>query len=182
MEDQRGSGPADWRNPLWAIRRPLVTWRRMLRTTLHLINLSQRYHGSKGSLESRQEEPPLRHSGAPWEPGGECFAPLYLFKIHNDEISSYIQLLWLIAGDKRCFQTIDNEQQPGQEPNRQTKNQTDFHEQNTSFYAPKTSLHESNTSFQELENKTIRIISTNKTHHSTHQKRHSTNQTRHSKN
>ena len=33
-------------------------WRRVLRTILHLINLSQRYHWSKGSPECQVEDPP----------------------------------------------------------------------------------------------------------------------------
>ena len=37
MADQKGSGKADWRNPLKAIWRPPVTWRRVLRTTYHEI-------------------------------------------------------------------------------------------------------------------------------------------------
>ena len=41
----------------------------------HLMNLSQRYHGTKGYLETQQEEPPLGQSGVPCLPGGECFAP-----------------------------------------------------------------------------------------------------------
>ena len=41
------------------------------------MNLSQRYHGSKGSPDYMVEEPPLGHSGAPWKPGGECFAPCF---------------------------------------------------------------------------------------------------------
>ena len=32
MVDQRGSGNAEWRMGPWAIWRPLVTWRRVLRT------------------------------------------------------------------------------------------------------------------------------------------------------
>ena len=32
MVDQRGSGNADWRMGSWAIWRPLVTWRRVLRS------------------------------------------------------------------------------------------------------------------------------------------------------
>ena len=42
-----------------------------------IINLSRRYHGSKGSLESQVEEPPLSQFGAPLKPGGECFAPRF---------------------------------------------------------------------------------------------------------
>ena len=38
------------------------------------MNLSQRYHGSKGFQESRQEEPPLEQSDVPCESGGQCFA------------------------------------------------------------------------------------------------------------
>ena len=43
----------------------------------HLMNLSQRYHRTKGYLEQQQEEPPLGQSGAPCRAGGECFAPCF---------------------------------------------------------------------------------------------------------
>ena len=42
--------------------------------TLQLINLNQKYRGSKGSPERRQEDPRFPINASPCRPGGKYFA------------------------------------------------------------------------------------------------------------